>query len=379
MNQPTSLRLETVSKRSGFAALRESWDELNLASAKPGPFLDWEYLDLWWQHHEKDETTEVHILIARIESTQKIIGFAPLMIGRNADISTRFRYLGFLGTYGNILSEYEDFLIADGWRQQVVDLFADAIHSPSLRKRWDVLALSFVPENSKNVEAFAAALKQSQRINLQQIIERKSYTITFDGDYENWVASRSKKFRKHLRAIDRKIQNEEDFRVEIGSDICSGEEFLDHFQRLCAMRWGSEGEISQSDAFRNFHTDLINRWQKSDQVLLTLLYSGSEVIGVEYGFVFAEKYWAYQGTWNPEYKHLSPAWISQSEVVRHNIDSGLKEFDFLPGEEDFKRKWSTGHWTAHFFEAANPATLKGRAFQLVRALMKLRRSFVTSE
>jgi CelD/BcsL family acetyltransferase involved in cellulose biosynthesis len=58
------------------------------------------------------------------------------------------------------------------------------------------------------------------------------------------------------------------------------------------------------------------------------------------------------------------------EVIAWAIAQGLREYDFLCGEDHYKRRWADRERTLVDFEAFNPATLRGRWWPRLRSLKR---------
>ena len=59
-----------------------------------------------------------------------------------------------------------------------------------------------------------------------------------------------------------------------------------------------------------------------------------------YIFKYGGKYYYYQSGFDPDWEKLSPGFLLFSYCIENAISEGIKEFDFLQGEEEYKYLWT---------------------------------------
>jgi CelD/BcsL family acetyltransferase involved in cellulose biosynthesis len=69
-----------------------------------------------------------------------------------------------------------------------------------------------------------------------------------------------------------------------------------------------------------------------------------------------------QGGWDPEFGDCRPGTIMTADVVRWGIEHGFRVYEFLAGEQEYKRRWADSERTFVDVVAANPSTLRGRLY-----------------
>jgi CelD/BcsL family acetyltransferase involved in cellulose biosynthesis len=84
-------------------------------------------------------------------------------------------------------------------------------------------------------------------------------------------------------------------------------------------------------------------------------------------FVTPERVMYYQGAYRDGFRRYYPGGVLHFHAMRAAWQSGLREYDFLIGTEEYKTGWSTGVHTQQYV-ALFPSTARGRlAFSLVVA------------
>jgi CelD/BcsL family acetyltransferase involved in cellulose biosynthesis len=63
------------------------------------------------------------------------------------------------------------------------------------------------------------------------------------------------------------------------------------------------------------------------------------VAASQFGFRYSGVYSHLQSGFDPKYSAYSPGWVLQEEILRQLIADGIKAYDFLGGDEPYKRRW----------------------------------------
>jgi CelD/BcsL family acetyltransferase involved in cellulose biosynthesis len=104
-----------------------------------------------------------------------------------------------------------------------------------------------------------------------------------------------------------------------------------------------------------------------DEMELWLGWAGDEAIAFEINFVTPERIWLYQGAYREEHRKLSPGAVLDFASIRRAWEIGVREYDFLSGDEAYKLPRTTAQRPISYL-ALFPATARGyAAFNLVLA------------
>jgi CelD/BcsL family acetyltransferase involved in cellulose biosynthesis len=96
-----------------------------------------------------------------------------------------------------------------------------------------------------------------------------------------------------------------------------------------------------------------------------------EPVAANYAFVEGDKMWDYQGGWKLEHVELSPAKLLNAENIRRAIAHGIKEIDMLPGDLEYKSKWTGEVREVLDLVAFNPQSVRARVFQSIRTVKRV--------
>jgi CelD/BcsL family acetyltransferase involved in cellulose biosynthesis len=130
-------------------------------------------------------------------------------------------------------------------------------------------------------------------------------------------------------------------RVEPARSVEQALEFLAGLIALHERRWRGAGGFATA-FHRAFHRALVQRRFASGEVQLLRMRAGERVLAYDYNFVYRGRVLAYQwGLVPPSDRRASPGVASQYLAIAHNAALGADVYDFLHGEEPYKRLLAT--------------------------------------
>jgi hypothetical protein len=141
-------------------------------------------------------------------------------------------------------------------------------------------------------------------------------------------------------------QYELDGQVEI-REAQSPDEALAMFDDLVAMHQKEWNRRGQSGAFSNqymlqFHKELIRSRFDHHEVQLLKIGNNVKTIGYLYCFVYRGDVLFYQSGFSYSAENVyRPGLVSHYYAILHNAAKGMKTYDFLAGESDYKKSLST--------------------------------------
>jgi CelD/BcsL family acetyltransferase involved in cellulose biosynthesis len=112
---------------------------------------------------------------------------------------------------------------------------------------------------------------------------------------------------------------------------------------LHQMRWAGQGRggAFRSPRFRAFHDILMGRLLEAEALELMWLTVGGEPVSAFYGVVWNQKLYYYQSGRRTDLPgFVRPGIVLLAHAIRRAIENGRREFDFLPGPENYKSRLS---------------------------------------
>jgi CelD/BcsL family acetyltransferase involved in cellulose biosynthesis len=157
-------------------------------------------------------------------------------------------------------------------------------------------------------------------------------------DWERYLATLTPTRRQTLRRKERSLRRHH--RVEI-TDY-ERDRFDDGWRHLVALherRWNGAG------AFRAPHLEQLHRCFATAlaarrQLWLATLDIDGEPVAAWYGFTWCDTVYFYQSGRDPRWDRESVGLVLMGAMIRRAIERGYRRFDFLRGEDAYKRQWT---------------------------------------
>ncbi len=234
---------------------------------------------------------------------------------------------------------------------------------------WDILSLPLVPAASTTTEIlYDQPGRKAER--LRRTATHVSPFIRLDSDWDAYLAQRSKGFRKSFNRMWNRAHRADVRVLHAGTDI-PVDAAMDRLITLNRERWGDDGLAFHTDEFCAFHRLLAPKLLEKGQLSLMILQLYGQNAAIRYDFVYGERLWVFQGGWAPELARLAPGRVLNAYSIKWCIENGVQEYDFLAGEAEYKRAWSTDQRELVDLELGHPGSVRAKAYSSVRAARRV--------
>jgi CelD/BcsL family acetyltransferase involved in cellulose biosynthesis len=119
------------------------------------------------------------------------------------------------------------------------------------------------------------------------------------------------------------------------------EKFADIFFELHKARWISRG---LPGAFfgkaERFQREWMHKAAQDQKLWMSVMFAEGKPVGCVYAMRHEKTCYFYQAGMDPSATNLSPGTILVSQTISRAIDEGCTEFDFMRGDEPYKRRWN---------------------------------------
>jgi CelD/BcsL family acetyltransferase involved in cellulose biosynthesis len=309
-----AIRVEVLQGSDCFARLRDSWQELCLHVPTATPFQSWEWHSTWFEYFGRSK--KPYVLAAR-QGTD-LVGVYPLARRAGAWYVLRSSGIG--------PSDYLHPLILPECRSEVEELFASHLVS---QQDYSLVDLHQLREDLSSLEL-------EGEIALDQ-----GYCLVLDlpGTYDQYLGTLGKSLRYDVRRLDKSLFAEGRAKVDwVGQEgVGAGLEILfDQHKK----RWRKRG---LPGAFLGKTQSFHHSWGRlavaAGWLQLGILSLDKSPIGAIYGMAMGDTVFFYQAGFDPEQKAVSPGTLLVASLIRRAIEDGRRHFDFLRGDEPYKRRW----------------------------------------
>ena len=322
-------------------ALQSRWAELE-ARSNASFFLSWGWIGPWLQTLPGD----LRLSVLEIRDGEQLAGLAVVnqerLVRRYGLLRTRQVALNETGRSDlDLLAiEHNGILAAKDREAEVQREAFTALCGGLSRGEWDELWLGGVSERYLE-------LAQQSAAPLQILSQSPSHFVELDkvretGDFTKLV---SKGARKQIRQSMKRYEAIGPLCFDVAETLEQAHGYLKALAELHALRWQDRGHPGAfgSELSRRFHQQLINSRFAHGEVQICRGRAGEQDIGYFYNFVYRGRVYCYQsGLDYGDAAKLRPGVVLDTMAIQHCADQGLAFYDYLHGDDEHKRRLSTG-------------------------------------
>jgi CelD/BcsL family acetyltransferase involved in cellulose biosynthesis len=335
---------ETGASRVTVRVVREwekaapTWRTLASESPYTSFFLSTAWVDSWMEVF--GPTLETEFLVFEAGTGTVAVCLLVARTVWNGPFRVRRIYLNTSGEReGSPMMEYNNLLCREGWEKKVADALVLHVRS----RAWDELVLDGFCEGQplQALEAALAALDEEVTWHPVRYVDLQ---VLRDSG-QDYDAALSRKWRQNLRQSNRRYEISGPLKIDSASDTAEALAMFDRLTEYHQLTWSRRGQSGgfAAAASTAFHRALIRRAHPLGQVDLFRVSAGSECVGYRYTFVAQEKVYCYQSglNYHPGDGHFRPGLTLNALAIRHYRDRGLREYDFMAVDAEYKRALGT--------------------------------------
>ncbi len=326
------MNLEFECHSSFNMPLNREWSELLPQSICHVPFLDPDYLSLWWETRGGGEwQNECQLVLITARDAGRLVGIAPLFYTPDFKGSPRLMLLGSVE-----VSDYLDFVVLP----EYLSAFCEQL-IPFLRQlplpEWRVLDLYNLFETSPTIEALRqSAHKMEKRVEVERVY--RCPQIALPGDWEQYLASVDKKQRHEIRRKMRRLENAgfvtRWYRVDSNHHL---DEEFDAFVKL--MEFDEEKKRFLTPQMRQFMRGVVH-WAHQKGILHLAFLEIDGIKAAAYlAFDMLNRLWVYNSGIHPDFWDFSPGWVLVAYQIQWANENRREAFDFMRGDEEYKYRF----------------------------------------
>lgn len=334
------MNIRLVTRLDEIEVLAQRWDELALQDARDGFFRTSAWYLAWMKYIRPDATP--FVVVAQ-DDDGKILGLAPLCRITYRDLGFRLQAVSWAGREV-VSGDFLDFVSAREVRLEVTSAILSFLADAGAR--WNLMVMGELIEGGDSYCALDSLAKRNGLMVRSQE-ERICPYIALPGTFEEYLNSLSSSSRYHIRRRIRDLVDKKAARVEVYSHPEEITGHLDTLIRLHLSRWQKDnlpGTLGRP-GFASFLNHICANPPAGSVCRLYLLTHEHAAVAALLMFHFGESALYYQAGWDPESELAShsPAVVLMAHSIRDAIESGLRYYEFLRGDESYK-----SHWTKTF-------------------------------
>ncbi len=313
------LRTHALSAPDCMTAIGPEWQELVASAPTATPFQTWEWQSAWLRHYRRSK--RLHIVIVR--EGNDLVGLFPLTRSTGPWRTVR--------AMGSVASDYLHPVARAGYEEAVaVEM---GTHLRELAKV-DLVDLHQIRETQPLIATAPAKTKIEQATCL---------VLDLPTSYEEYLGTLSKSLRYDVRKLDKSLFLSGSATVDQVTEREIGQG-LDILFEQHKLRWKKRGLpgafLGRAQAF---HHDWARQAIRKGWLWLSILRLDGEPIGAIYAMRLGDTCYYYQAGFDPAQGSISPGTLLVAATIKRAIDEGVSHFDFLRGDEPYKRRWKPQH------------------------------------
>jgi CelD/BcsL family acetyltransferase involved in cellulose biosynthesis len=330
--------------------LLSSWDEVELLRPDWNAILEHnqtltifsspEWLSSWWRAYGNGK--QLHTLAFR-DGRGALVGLVPLYLQPlRVGILPSLQELRLVGD-GSTDSDNLDFVVAPGHEQNVAQSLFRHLASD---RRWDIFQLNCMASDSLAAHFF---LQEIRAAHWKFAVSTISWSaVELPDTWEAYLKQLSPKERGKVGNRLRRLQSRFPTKFYKCSSAIELPACLDHLFRLHQKRWESRGEPGSfaSQERRRFYADMAQQFLSRGWLELWLFELNEAAVAAQYAFRYGRTVYSLQEGFDPDYSSDSVGYVLRSYALREFIESGIRRYEFLAGENESKLRWGgiTGNY-----------------------------------
>ncbi|MYD36561.1 MAG: GNAT family N-acetyltransferase [Dehalococcoidia bacterium] len=303
-----------------LGAVTGEWPELFTRSATQSIFLSLPWQTAW-AIDCCGSVDEHPVLTVRENSDGSLRGIAPLNHGKG---SVTF------GLDYNV-TDYQDILSDPGEEESVWEAILDY----GVSEGWASIELTGVRDDSPSTQILESRASEHGWRADRSVWDVSPY-VELPESWDEHVQSLSKKDRHELRRKLRRLEASGDAEYRIyDHEHDELPEALESFVSLMGKSSEAKSDFLTPER-RSFLETLTRTMADADSLQLAFLDVGGKPVSATMSFLEGDRLLLYNSGYDPEYRHLSVGLLLKAYELRGAIEQGLREYDFLRGNEPYK-------------------------------------------
>jgi CelD/BcsL family acetyltransferase involved in cellulose biosynthesis len=317
---------EVISNPGELSGLEPQWRELYASDPRSTPFQSPDWLLPWWEAFGSG-----HLLTVAIRDGLRLVALAPMFIhtwnGRRQ-----------VTLIGNGLSDRLGVLLRPDYEHAAMCETFKVLKAVS--DLWDLCDFQDLgPDDPFAQGPVSPGFKRSLEDQYPNL------AIPLPPTTEQFDASLSSSIRRNLTRYRRQLAAHGNPAYETAASPGAFNEGFDALLRFHKIRRNDDGQGAFTECEEHFHRTAARRFFFAGEARLALLRVDREVIAATYLVVHSGRAYACLGAFDPAMSKFRPGWLILDFAIGSAISEGLLAFDFLRGEEEYKKHWGAVRYT----------------------------------
>ena len=343
------LRTEIVDSPDWAERLRGGWSSLVEQDPLATPFQTWEWQSTWFKYFGRAKKP----FVWTVWEGSELVGLMPFVEVRSP--WSALRPMGF-GP-----SDYLQPLSRQGFDDQVSDELASFLLEKSRKRLVDIHQLRETLPLAKKLCEKSVGREQAACL-----------VLDLPKTYDQYLALLGKSLRFDCRKLEKEPFKSGTARI-VSVGVGEMRSAVDFFFEAHKKRWSKRGlpGAFMGNRIRDFHREWAELAAQKGWLWMSLLELDGQSVGAIYAMRLGPTCYFYQSGFDPSQSSISPGTLLVAHTIQRAIEEGLTHFDFLRGDEPYKRRWQpqSSYRNLRFLLGERPIPKVGKAWN--RAAFRL--------
>ena len=310
------MNLEVIDDVAELVHLHDQWTELVDKIPTSSPFHSPEWLITWWQHFGSGG---LHVITFR---TDRLVGLVPCFLHEWAGRRQ-------LTLIGSGISDYLEPPILSEYRTAVIESLSQHLDEWT---EWEVL-------NWQDLSADSAFRSMAADCGLSLESDAPCSLVSLTGSFEAYWLARPGHLRQNTRRDRAKAESKVSMVFEVVED--ANDELLGSILDLHTARWKTHGlpGMVEANHSKEFLMEAGTALGERDMLRIAMLRIDDEIGAAVVLLKRKTKLYNYLTAFDPAYAELGLGRSLLFECFRYAYAHGYTAWDFLRGEEPYKKWW----------------------------------------
>jgi CelD/BcsL family acetyltransferase involved in cellulose biosynthesis len=330
--------VETITTEQRFESIANDWNRLSATAEFPNVFMTFDWFRAWNQRFAREDRSgqrRLNVLVLKKDGC--IVGVAPLIRWKVSRFGISGRKMEFVGRE----ADYNDLVLGNdpaGQTEAIVEFLAQT------QNEWDMVNLRFLRETGNSLGVTEHALSNAGLTYRIVPEEERCPYMPIDAPSSELISRRSRPARHTLQKQQRRLKRMSPggLRVRIIEEPQKEPGLL---EKLIALerqkKVGGKRVDSWLARYPEVFQSLFSGLGSRGWIRVALMELGDLPVAWVWAFRCGKKLWGYNRGFNASFSRLSPGTILDTALIDYAFSHGYEEYDFLRGEEAYKRQWCT--------------------------------------
>jgi len=330
------LRARVVQTLPELLTLRDDWNRLLSMSADPTPWQGIEFIGNWWRHVGAGGGHRLRVVVVDKDGEPCLM--MPLQI-------SSWPWLGFipiriLEPIGSLMDVNRPRLALGAFDEAAYECAFAAIWE--MRRQWQTIRIDEKLQDDPEV-ALLRRFSERHSLRFRQAFSHLCPYLELGCDWKSYLADRSSKLRKNLRAGERRLEGMGPVSLHVHESPTEVAAAYGIVLGLHQQSWKQRKKVehSKSDAYRSFYAGWLLAMARQSRARILVLRCAGAPVAATVAFTDEHTYYSAQIVHDTRFAACSPGTLLEARELEMLMgERRFSRYDFLGSFLNNKLRWT---------------------------------------